>query len=41
MLLCAKTIQKKKYAQAAPFASFFFTATETKKFKTISLSTLG
>lgn len=22
MLLCAKTIQKKKYAQAAPFAFF-------------------
>lgn len=24
MLLCAKTIQKKKYAQAAPFAFFFY-----------------
>lgn len=40
MLLCAKTIQKKSTPRLLRLL-FFFTATETKKFKTISLSTLG
>lgn len=41
MLLCAKTIQKKSTPRLLRLLFFFYTATETKKFKTISLSTLG
>lgn len=33
MLLCAKTIQKKKYAQAAPFAFFFLPLLKQKNLK--------